>query len=248
MEIKVLDKIFDLLEYAGGISPRELLPADAAEALGMPRSTCVRLLKLLTKRGYLEQRSPRKGYAIGPASVLLNGGCYQQLSFHGEQLLRSFAAELKVSVQLSLWQDRCRLILCGFNGDPGLNLDLRRIRRYDLQRALSGRVLLSHAAETEQRQIIASWGEDRGVFTGLTDDEILAQLGEISRQKLICGQHKNKSVAVVPVRVQGRVIAAAGAVWLPEQTAVRQKIMDRLVETVGLLEGFINVESLEGIS
>ena len=243
MEIKVLNKVFDLLEFAAEVSPRPLLPGEAAERCGMPRSTCVRLLKLLSEKGYLEQLSPRKGYTLGPAAALLNGGCYQQLAFHGERLLRSFAAELKISVQLSLRQGNCRLILCGFDGDPGLNLDLRRIRRYDLQRALSGRVLLSHAPEAEQRQIIGSWGEDRGVFADVSDGEILAQLRELSRQSLLCCEHHGKYAAVVPLRVQGRVAAAAGAVWRPDRMPHAQEITGRLKNTVELIEGYINVES-----
>ena len=51
MEIKVLNKIFDLLEMASAIAPRELTSSEAAEALGIPRSTSVRLLKLLTEKG-----------------------------------------------------------------------------------------------------------------------------------------------------------------------------------------------------
>ena len=243
MEIKVLNKVFDLLEYAAEVSPRPLLPGEAAEKCKIPRSTCVRLLKLLAEKGYLEQLSPRKGYTLGPAAALLNGGCYQQLAFHGERLLRTFAAELKISVQLSLRQGNCRLILCGFNGDPGLNLDLRRIRRYDLQRALSGRVLLSHAPEAEQRRIIGSWGEDRGVFAGVSDEEILGRLRELSRQSLLCCEHKGKYAAVVPLRVQGRVAAAAGAVWRPDRMPRAQEITDRLKNTVELIEGYINVEN-----
>lgn len=243
MEIKVLNKIFDLLELASAAAPRELTSSEAADALGIPRSTSVRLLKLLTEKGYLEQLSPRKGYIIGPAAALLCCGPYQKLSLQGERLLGDFAAEMKVSAQICLRQGNCRLVICGFNGDPGVNLDLRRIRRYDLQLALSGRVLLSHASETEQRQIIASWGKDRGVFAGSSDEKILSRLREISGQKLVCGEHNSKQVAVVPVRIQGRVIAAAGAVWLPGKTVSRQKILDRLVKTAELMEGFINVES-----
>ena len=64
MEIKVLNKVFDLLEYAAEVSPRPLLPGEAAESCGIPRSTSVRLLKLLAAKGYLEQLSPRKGYTL----------------------------------------------------------------------------------------------------------------------------------------------------------------------------------------
>ena len=61
MKIKVLNKTFDLLELVREYSPQPVLPGEAAEVLNMPRSTCVRLLKLLTEKGYLEQLSPRKG-------------------------------------------------------------------------------------------------------------------------------------------------------------------------------------------
>ena len=243
MEIKVLNKIFDLLEMASAIAPRELTSSEAAEALGIPRSTSVRLLKLLTEKGYLEQLSPRKGYIIGPAAALLSCGPYQELSLHGERLLRSFAVEMKVSAQICLRQGNCRLIICGFNGDPGINLDLRRIRRYDLNLALSGHILLSHAPETDQREVIASWGEDRGVFTGLSDEQILAHLKEVSLQKHIYGEHKGKQVAVVPIRIRGRVIAAAGAVWRNGQDISREEILDRLVKTAEQIEGFLNIES-----
>ena len=243
MEVKVLNKVFDLLEHAAAVSPHALLPGEAAETLGIPRSTCVRLLKLLSEKGYLEQLSPRKGYIIGPAAVLLNGGAYQRLALHGARLLSGFAAEMRISVQLSLRQGDCRLIVCGFNGDPGLNLDLRRIRRYDLQKALSGRVLLSHAPEAEQRRIIGSWGENKGVFSGLADEEIIAQLRELSHRDLLCCEHHGKYAAVVPLRVQGRAAAAAGAVWLPDRNVRKEVIAARLRKTVKLIEGYINVEN-----
>ena len=103
-------------------------------------------------------------------------------------------------------------------------------------------MLLSHAPEAEQRRIIGAWGEDRGVFTGLADEEILGQLRELSRQSLLCCEHKGKYAAVVPLRVQGRVAAAAGAVWRPDRMPYAQEITDRLRNTVELIEGYINVE------
>ena len=245
MEIKVLTKAFDLLELAAEMSPHPLLPAEAAEALGIPRSTCVRLLKLLTQKGYLEQFSPRKGYIIGPAAALLNSNdsWYQRLTSHGERLLGELAAELKISTQLFIRQGEFRLILCGFNGDPGLKLDLKRIRRRDLHLALSGRMLLSHAPEEEQRQIIASWGEDRGVFSGMSDEEIFARLRELAGQRLLLDDYRNKRIAVIPIRIQGRIAAGAGAVWFPDRTPEQEKIIARFRKAVELVEDCVNVEN-----
>ena len=86
MEIKVLNKTFDLLELIRERFPEPVLPGEAAAGLGIPRSTCVRLMKLLTGKGYLEQLSPRKGYSVGPILYLLGSGeCYhQRLTIHAK--------------------------------------------------------------------------------------------------------------------------------------------------------------------
>jgi DNA-binding IclR family transcriptional regulator len=242
MEIKVLDKVFNLLEYAGEKSPAPIIPTEAALALGMPKSTCVRLLKVLTEKGFLEQLSARKGYILGPAAILLTDNLYHHLASNSHHLLQDFANELKVSVQLLILQGDCKINICGFNGNPGLNLDVRKIRHYDLHTSLSGRVLLSRACESEQKRVISTWKDNRGIFVNQSDEEILLHLKELSTQEISFGEHNGKHVAVAPLKINGKYIAAIGVVWLFNQENLREKIVERLKKITLTIEGFVNIE------
>ena len=214
MEIKVLDKVFNLLEYAGEKSPAPIIPTEAALALGMPKSTCVRLLKVLTEKGFLEQLSARKGYILGPAAILLTDNLYHHLASNSHHLLQDFANELKVSVQLLILQGDCKINICGFNG----------------------------ACESEQKRVISTWKDNRGIFVNQSDEEILLHLKELSTQEISFGEHNGKHVAVAPLKINGKYIAAIGVVWLFNQENLREKIVERLKKITLTIEGFVNIE------
>lgn len=245
MEIKVLNKTFDLLELVRMYSPHPVLPGEAAERLEIPRSTCVRLLKLLTEKGYLEQLSPRKGYTVGPLLYLLgNNDCYRhRLTIHAKTLLETLSREYKCSMQLFMRWGNCRLILCGFNGDDLLNLELKTIRRYDLNTSISGRMLLSFAPVEEQKEIIGSWGENRGVFQDLSTEEILEKLRSLREEKLFCDAHHGKSAAAVPLRGTGTVNMGIAAVWREENNADGPGIIEALQKCASKLSDIITVEN-----
>lgn len=245
MEIKVLNKTFDLLELIRCRSPEPVLPSEAAEHLGMARSTCVRLLKLLTEKGYLEQLSPRKGYTVGPILYLLGSGdCYRhRLTVHAKALLESLSRELKCSMQLFMRWRNCRLVLCGFNGDEMLNLEQRQIRRYDLNTSISGRMLLSRAPLEEQKEIIASWGEHKGVFQGMETQEILGKLRSMNCLDTFIDGHSGKFAAAVPLYSRGYVNMGIGAVWREENDAQREKIIETLRRCAAKLSDIITVEN-----
>ena len=245
MEIKVLSKTFDLLELIRERFPETLLPGEAAEILGIPRSTCVRLLKLLTAEGYLEQLSPRKGYSVGPVLYLLGSGeCYHQhLTVHAKILLESLSKEHNCSMQFFMRRGECRLILCGFNGDKFLNLEQRKIRRYDLNTSISGRMLLSFAPQEEQKAIIDSWGENRGVFQGMTEEEILEKLSTMKTLPFLIDSHRGKFAAAVPLRGRGETNMGIGAVWREENDFRRQDIVAALENCAAKLSDIIAVEN-----
>lgn len=245
MEIKVLNKTFELLELVRVRFPEPVLPGEAAEVLGIPRSTCVRLLKLLTGKGYLEQLSPRKGYSVGPVLYLLGSGeCYRhRLTVHAKVLLESLSRELNCSMQFFMRWGSCRLILCGFNGDKLLNLEQRKIRRYDLNTSISGRMLLSFAPCEEQQEIIASWGENKGVFEGMTQEEILEKLAAMKNLSLFTDSHKGKFAAAVPLRGKSSITMGIGAVWREENDGSRTQIIEALEKCASKLSDIVTVKN-----
>jgi DNA-binding IclR family transcriptional regulator len=136
---------------------------------------------------------------------------------------------------------RCRLILCGFNGDELLNLELRQLRRYDLNTSISGRMLLSHAPLAEQKEIIDSWGENRGVFQGMTQDEILERLRILREAELCTDCHKGKFAAALPLQSSEKIYMGIGAVWREENDGNREKIIEALRKCASKLSDIINV-------
>lgn len=157
--IKVLQKTFDLLEFAA-ISRRPVLPREAAEALGLPQPTTVRLLRDLAERGYLEQSGPRKGYRLGPVPFHLTDG-----KLYDDEYMRFVSATVKEcaremgqSILFAVRRRTSRYILCHYNFNPGFFIDTSQIRFRDLYGTGSGRTLLAFAPESELDELIAELG------------------------------------------------------------------------------------------
>ena len=70
--IKVLDKSFAILEEIIAATPQPLGPLALAKKLGLNRTTCSRILRMLLDAGYIVQISRQAGYAAGPRIVTLN--------------------------------------------------------------------------------------------------------------------------------------------------------------------------------
>ena len=69
--IKVLDKSFAILEEIIAATPQPLGPLALAKKLGLNRTTCSRILRMLLDAGYIVQISRQAGYAAGPRIVTL---------------------------------------------------------------------------------------------------------------------------------------------------------------------------------
>ena len=157
--IKVLQKTFDVLEYAAN-SPHPVLPGETAEALGLPQPTAARILRDLAELGYLEQPGPRKGYRLGPVPYHLAGG-----RLYDDEFLRFVTAAVKEcarsigqSVLFAVRRRGCRYILCHCNFNPRFYIDTARIRFRDLYATGSGRILLAFTPEAELGELIGELG------------------------------------------------------------------------------------------
>ena len=100
---KSFHKIFDLLELIGG--SRDPQPVKAlASRLGLPESTVYRILKFLTKRGYVE-RTP-SGFFLGGCCLRLGGMAQEQniLSRLARPVLGKLAEDTLETVHLASLQ------------------------------------------------------------------------------------------------------------------------------------------------
>ncbi len=214
MEIKVLQKALRILELAS--RRKNVLPGDLAGELGIPRSTCVRLLKDLTESGYLEQISRGKGYSLGPLPYfLVDGSEYlRELTGRGRELLKDLAHSQKISALLAVRHGNFRVVLAGFNGDTSLPVDFSNPRCYDCHLSVSGRLLLAFASEEERRVLVKEFGVlTKGPFAGLTTAEILHRLTSYRDAGELIEPYKDRMAAALPVFRNSQVAAVLGAVW-----------------------------------
>lgn len=228
--IKVLQKTFDLLEYAAG-SPHPVLPRETADALGLPQPTAARLLRDLAELGYLEQSGPRKGYRLGPVPFHLAGG-----KLYDDEYMRFVSATVKEcaremgqSILFAVRRRASRYILCHYNFNPGFLIDTSRIRYHDLYGTGSGRMLLAFAPENELGELIAELGlPSPDIWPEAAPDRgrLLHELGKIRTDReaemprSLCG---NFHVYARPV-FRNRVFAGVvGANWEPDSPSARSE-------------------------
>ncbi len=214
MEIKVLQKALRILELAS--RRKNVLPGDLSEELGIPRSTCVRLLKDLTEFGYLEQISRARGYCLGPlAYFLVDGSEYlSELTGRGREILKDLAHTQKISALLAVRHDNFRVVLAGFNGDSSLQVDFSNPRCYDCHLSVSGRLLLAYSPEKERMALVKEFGVlSKGPFAGLTAVEIAHRLAAYREAGELIDPYKDRMAAALPVFRNRQVVAVLGAVW-----------------------------------
>lgn len=218
MMIKVLQKTFALLEFVAA-RPHPVPPHEAAEALGLPQPTTVRLLRDLAELGYLEQSGPRKGYRLGPVPFHLAGG-----RLYNDEFMRFVSAaveecarELGQSVQFAIRRRSCRYILCHYNYNPGFFVDTSRTRFRDLYNTGSGRTLLAFTPENELRELIAELGfpaPDVWPEAAPDREHLLHELGkirtarEVEMPRSLCGNFHVYARPVFRGRVFAGVVAA----------------------------------------
>ena len=226
MKIKVLQKALNILELAS--RRKSLLPGDLSLELGIPRSTCVRLLKDLTKSGYLEQTSRSRGYCLGPlAYFLVDGFEYLRgLTGRGRDILREVAHSQKLSVLLAVRHADYRVVLAGFNGDTSLQVGFNKPRLHDCHLSVTGRLLLAYAPEKERNAIVKGFGTlAKGPFSGLTASQILHQLSAYREAGEIVEPYKDRMAAALPILGDQQVIAVLGAVWRAAGNEERLKVI-----------------------
>ncbi len=213
--IKVLGKIFEVLETVISESPNPITPMEIAGKLNMNRPTCSRILKELTDAGYLTRISRQSGYAAGPRSFTFGGMVKykSQLLEKARPYIKDFAFQLSKSVLLCERNGYERYILCHYNYSP-LNIRLKQLSYHDLFETATGMVLTAYAPRDVQENLYRRYREDGALFfPELTSfDKVLESFEQIKRERIFI-RDKFRTlqwIAAVPVCKNGIVTAALG--------------------------------------
>ncbi len=213
--IKVVDKIFAVLEAIAANSPEPSAPQMLAEQLGINRTTCSRLLKELLDAGYIIRCSRKQGYLPGPRILTLSNisSFQERLLEKARPVVDRCAYELKNSVLISYLHDGNRYVLYHRNGNPGVEVILKGLCYDDIFYTAAGLLLVSHLPEPEQRALHkAKKAAGAGFFPSAEREEDAIRLLKKIREEdfFIVEKNGKQRIYAYPVYENGVFIAVIG--------------------------------------
>lgn len=251
--IKVLDKIFQVLETVTEESPNPVTPMQIASKLRMNRPTCSRILKELTDSGYLMHVSRQAGYTVGPRSCTFAKMVKYKPSFLDKAIpyVKNCARTLAQSVLICERRGGERYVLHHSNFSP-LNIRITQLSYSDLLDTATGMVLLAAAPRKEQEQIYREYREQGlYMFPEFDSFEPVSIELERCRRERIYLRDKYRTlqwIAAVPVTKNGVTIAALGVSALSADASMpdRAHMVDEIKKTAMLISNELSTIETTG--
>jgi len=236
--IKVIDKVFDVLEMLSEDPARPHGLGEIAKRLRFHPATCANIMQALVARNYVEQVAPKKGYLIGPAAYrLVSRGVYRQdLVTTARPHLAGLAQTLNETVLLAVLRNGQRFILCQIDGCQAVQINNDLMFQNRTYATATGRLLLAGLDKAELESVIGRIGLPGAEWPGVRSLKDLKQsLDAIGRQSWTCAPLAGDAVGIAfPVRQpDGKAVAALG-VFLPSyrfKGSHKQRIISGMKET-----------------
>lgn len=251
--IKVLDKIFLVLETVVSESPNPVTPLWIASKLGMNRPTCSRILKELTDAGYLMHVSRQTGYTAGPRSCTFSKIVKYKPAFLDKAIPHAVncARTLAQSVLICERRGAERYVLHHSNFSP-LNLRINQLSYRDLFDTATGLVLLSAASRQEQEKIFNEYrAAGDSMFPEFTNFAAVASELERCRNERFYARDKKRTlqwIAAVPIAKNGETVAALGVSALAADVTMtdQTRMLDEIRKTAVLISNELSTIETTG--
>ena len=173
--MKSLYKALDLLEYIILQDGRPVTPSELAENCNVNITSCVRMVKTFTERGYLIQVSRRDGYIGGPA--LVTASAYDSVYYRMRQAAPSpigrLSRRLGCMVNLSIIHNDRRYLLYVCGQTQKYHVYPVFSKPWDYLNNATERLLLSACDAATRHRIIQKIGLPEGISSY---DELMHQL------------------------------------------------------------------------
>jgi len=215
--IQVINKAFDIIEFlAQGNQGKNL--GEISSHLKMNAGTCANILKTMLHRKFVDQKSVRGAYMLGPMIYYLSRrNVYRgDLAVAAEKPTADLAKEVNETVLVAALRGNERFVILQFDGNQSVQVSRDFFEKSIIYRTATGRLLLAYLDEkylkaflTEHALPGSDW-PDADSFPKLQ-----AELAAIRRQGWVCfRQDSNITTIAYPIRENDRTIAALG-LFLP---------------------------------
>ncbi|MBR0460364.1 MAG: helix-turn-helix domain-containing protein [Victivallales bacterium] len=224
--IKVLNKMFDLLEAVAVRSPSVVRTGELSELFGLNVATCSRLLRELVEHGYLTKSPNQAGYVVGPRVVTINN----RVNSHSEVLeaanavVHQWARKYEGAFLYCEHHGLNRYILSFCNGSPRLQPTVFGLAHQDLLMTATGLVLLSHADSETRQKVYENERGNRNQVAGSLED-VNRQLDDILVRGCYVEEHSYdfQFILAYPVFQNKVFLGSLGASFYQRDGSDKQK-------------------------
>ena len=239
-QVKSATRTLDIIEYVVA-HPRPLVAQEIATALGIPVSSLSYLLATLVERDYLVREGRRYSPGSGLEKLQLRAGSYT-LADRAAPLVRTLRLQLNETTSFWVREGWEVEALLTESSDQALRYAVPTGNRMPMHPLAAGKALLARLADDELDRYFAEAERLRYTPSTVTAEKPLRKEIAETRKTGFAFTEEEFSLGIVGI---GRAVTTGGetvgalSVAIPKvrcDEATRQRVMDLLERTSGLLE------------
>ncbi len=186
-------KALDILSALSDNNSNPITVTQLAKLVGINRSTCTHLVATLVECGYAERVSYKEGYILGPESYCLSRfGKYEEsiISICSPILKWLYKKTGKAVILATIKKDQ-KFIIESLDNENTVFERKQTIRRDDIYRTATGRIILANMYDDEKISIYKKYGKpEESVWDEVTSEKsFLTELHKIDKKSIIKTSH-----------------------------------------------------------
>lgn len=220
--------------------------ARIAQETGWPKPTCAHIVETLCQDGYVQRVSHSEGYRLGPALYHLTryGRYDEELISLCHPVLKWMERTAQATAMLAVVENGQKFIIDYVDTEPKMFPEYQQIRKDDLYRTASGRVILSRMDRAQAEEIYRQYGAPPpGAWDGVTSwDSLCRELERIRSQPTASVQNAS-TTGIACALMHGSVcLGAVGLGWLHDSLTEEALRVQRRRAEQTLLRGTREIE------
>ncbi len=240
--IKVLHKVFDIIEFLAESPERPRSLMEIARHLEQHPATCANILKTLMRRNYIEQVAPKKGYLLGPAlfQVSRKAPYRKDLIAAAEPLMAKLAQSVNETVILVTVRMGRRFVLSQINGQQHIQVAPQALIEDNLYDTATGRLLLAYMPERELDKLTAEYSLQASKWPVANNPAVFKEtLAKIRKSGKVVHKPNPDMIGIAfPIQDQRSEVIASLGLFLPSfrfKGDHRKKVLSGLQQTAAAI-------------
>ncbi|MGE5483558.1 MAG: IclR family transcriptional regulator [Ignavibacteriales bacterium] len=205
---RAVDRALRLLKCFS-FEQREMSLADLRKAVGLPKTTVLRLITSLENEGFLVRDRLTQKYRLGIILFQLGNIVFSNLDLRRIALpvMEELSRKTGETINLNICHGNSRLCIEKIEGSHDLRQFVEVGKSLPLYKGASGKTLLAHLPDKEKERVLAEAGDlNKSVLEVLGELETIKKNGcGISRDERVTGA---AAVSAPIFNHQGKVVAA----------------------------------------